>query len=156
MINHIQDTLDSLKSKFPEAGICILGDMNRLDVTQLCINNTLAQVVDKPTRGDAILDKIITNLDQFYTTPTIETPIGLSDHSTVSWLPKHNLKKQPNKTVTRSVRPIKDSGLREFGTWIVNHDWQKVLKHNNAIDSANAFYDTIHQRMERQNKTACY
>ncbi len=45
MINHIQDALDLVRANHPDAGICKLGDLNHLDVTRLCKNNKLQQVV---------------------------------------------------------------------------------------------------------------
>ena len=33
MINHIQDALDVVRINYPDAGICILGDLNHLDIT---------------------------------------------------------------------------------------------------------------------------
>ena len=90
MLNHMQDTLDMLNAKHPGAGICLLGDLNRLDISKLCRHNSLVQVVTKPTRGNAILDKIVTNIAGYYNTPDIGSPIGLSDHSTVIWLPNRN------------------------------------------------------------------
>ena len=137
MLNHIQDSLDSLRAKYPDAGICIMGDMNKLDVSSLCKNNKLIQVVDKPTRGNNILDKIITSFSNFYSTPIIGSPIGLSDHSTVIWLPNHYKPSVSNKSITRIVRPMKDSGIRQFGSWIVSHDWDEISQAKTAIDKTN-------------------
>ena len=149
MLNHIQDTLDLMRVQYPDAGICIMGDMNKLDVSQLCRNNNLVQVVDKPTRGNSILDKIVTNFAQFYSTPLIETPIGMSDHSTVAWFPKSNHSiKHTNATITKTVRPIKDSGIRSFGSWISSHDWREVYEQNNSQDCTNAFYNTLNEQMD--------
>ena len=41
----------------------------------------IKQVVDKPTRGAAILDLIITNLHHSYQSPQILAPLGSSDHN---------------------------------------------------------------------------
>ena len=111
--------------------------MNKLDVSSLCKNNKLIQVVDKPTRGNNILDKIITSFSNFYSTPIIGSPIGLSDHSTVIWLPNHYKPSVSNKSITRIVRPMKDSGIREFGSWIVSHDWDEISQAKTAIDKTN-------------------
>ena len=145
MLEHIQNTLDILRAKHPNAGFYIVGDVNRLDVASLCRNNGFKQVVDKPTRGNAILDKIITNVSEFYLPITIGSPIGPSDHSTVMWLPKKTVEKARSKPVTRTVRPIKDS---DFGTWIVDYDWKDVIGKCKAIESTDAFYDILKQRMD--------
>ena len=149
MIHHIQDTLDIVRAKHPDAGICILGDINHLDVKPLCNNNRLTQVVKQPTRGVATLDKILTNMTEFYHTPNIASPIGLSDHSTVMWFPKQHKGNSSNSFFKRTVRPIKESGIREFGTWITHYDWVEVHKHDSVTEKADAFYETLHQRLHR-------
>ena len=60
LIEHLLEGFDSIRTNYPDAGITLFGDINHLDTRQLCSGNGLIQVVDKPTRGDAILDKIIT------------------------------------------------------------------------------------------------
>ena len=108
MLEHIQNTLDTLRAKHPHAGFYIVGDVNRLNVSSLCKNNGFKQVVDKPTRGNAILDKIITNVSEYYSPITIGSPIGPSDHSTVMWLPRKTAETVKSKPVIRTVRPWLD------------------------------------------------
>ena len=45
----------------------------------------LKQLVDKPTRGDQILDLVLTNLPQLYDSNAVQTfpPFGMSDHNVV-------------------------------------------------------------------------
>ena len=55
MIHHIRNTctLDIVPAKHPDAGICILGDVNHLQVDvrcPLCNNNRLTQVVKQSTK----------------------------------------------------------------------------------------------------------
>ena len=145
---HIQDTLDILRAKHPDAGICILGDMNRLVDTNLCRNNGLSQIVTFPTRGDATLDKIITNFSAYYLPPQPFSPIGLSDHSAVSWFPNTNLAKRRNANITRTIRPMKDSGIREFGAWITQFDWSQVLETEGTIAKTDTFYEILQKGID--------
>ena len=62
LINHLLMTLDSLKSKHPDTGVVILVDFNRTNISLLCRAHSMKQFVDKATRGNAILDLIVTNL----------------------------------------------------------------------------------------------
>ena len=105
-LEHHAQTVDLIQTRHPDAGVVILGNMSNLDIESLCNGGNLTQVVDQPTRAQAILDKIITNVGKFYAKPLISAPIGLSDHSTVLWLPS-NLEKVPNKTYTKVVRPLR-------------------------------------------------
>ena len=88
LVNHIITTLDELKGKHPDMGVTILGDFNRTDIGPICRAHALTQVVNKPTREDAILDLIITNVKNFYDVPSVSSPVGCSDHVTIYWSPK--------------------------------------------------------------------
>ena len=83
LVNHIISTLDELKIKHPDMGITILGDFNRTEIRPICRAHALSQVVNKPTRVNAILDLIITNVKLFYDDPSVSSPVGSSDHVTI-------------------------------------------------------------------------
>ncbi|XP_072041244.1 uncharacterized protein [Amphiura filiformis] len=152
LIEHLLDSIDKISSKHPDAGISLIGDVNQLDITQiLAASHKFAQVVDKPgdkpTRGDSILDKIVTNLSTFYNTPIVSAPIGTSDHRTVLWTPKdHEIRS--NSVHIRKVRPLKDSNLREFGRWITSHTWTEVTEAANTGDKTSAFYKTLNSAIQ--------
>jgi hypothetical protein len=60
-------TLQSLLMTHPNAGIIISGDRNNIDIsTLLSIDPSLRQTVQRPTRGDKILDVIVTNLARYF------------------------------------------------------------------------------------------
>ena len=61
--------------------LSILGDFNYLNISDLLSNHDLSQIICEPTRGLAILDLVITNMQQFYKKPLILAPLGTSDHS---------------------------------------------------------------------------
>jgi len=50
-------------------------------------NYPLRQVVSGSTRKDALLDKIYTNMSDWYTRPVVISQIGLSDHKAVLMRP---------------------------------------------------------------------
>ena len=63
LVDHLTLTLQSLLSIHPGAGVIISGDRNDLSIpTLLSIDPSLRQTVQHGTRGDKILDVIITNL----------------------------------------------------------------------------------------------
>ena len=70
LIEYIIDSLDQVGSAFPDSGIVITGDFNKVNVADLLSSHNLKQVVREPTRGDNILDLIITNMAYFYSTST--------------------------------------------------------------------------------------
>ncbi|EDO42602.1 predicted protein, partial [Nematostella vectensis] len=57
---HLFQSLALVESKFPNSGILLTGDFNRLDVSGLLRHFRLKQIVKVPTRKDATLDLILT------------------------------------------------------------------------------------------------
>ena len=64
------------------SGVAVVGDFNRLPDGPLR-NYPLRQVVRGSTRKSALLDKIYTNMSEWYKLPTIIAQIGSSDHRAV-------------------------------------------------------------------------
>ena len=68
---------DFALSKFPNAGILLLGDVIELKLEYLCRGLHLKQVVNIPiTKGGSSLDVICTNLHKFYFEPEALPPLG--------------------------------------------------------------------------------
>ena len=86
-VTHIAERLDLLSRRHPSCGIILTGDFNRLPDTQIR-QFPLQQVVRAPTRGTATLDKIYTNVHNWYCEPHILPNIGKSDHMVVCLMPK--------------------------------------------------------------------
>ena len=61
---------------------------NRLKTRRLQNHFKLKQLVKFPTRGQATLDLILTNMAEKYAEPESFPPFGLSDHVTVIVAPK--------------------------------------------------------------------
>jgi len=79
MLTYIIDCLDQLSKDHPNLGIILLGDFNRLPDATLK-SFPLRQVVKASTRGSAILDKIFTNMFDWYSNPITLAAVGKSDH----------------------------------------------------------------------------
>ncbi|XP_033628919.1 uncharacterized protein LOC117291377 [Asterias rubens] len=141
LLDHISSTVDQILTRQPDSGIIVMGDFNRLELDPLLSNN-FTQIVDKPTREDAILDKIITNLASFYNPVEISSPLGLSDHRCVIVRPKSPIR-NTNTSKTRVVRPMKDSDVRECGSWLSDHDWLEVISTHDVTAKCTEFYETL-------------
>ena len=79
----------------------------------------MRQIVNFPTRGNNILDLILTNMKFFYDSPIKSPPFGLSDHVTVEVQPR--ALKRPKNSGTKAV--VMSSDLRPskrlaFGKYI--------------------------------------
>ena len=94
----------------------ISGDSNCLNLDPIVnLSSQLKQIVDKPTRGNAILEPVITDLHSFYQKPLIEAPLQSdtengeeSDHKIVLVKPLNNIEnKVENKVMFEKVRRTK-------------------------------------------------
>ena len=66
MLDYLSTTLTTIEGQYPGCGILLSGDFNRLNVSRLRTQFKLKQLVCKPTRGDQILDLVLTNFPQLY------------------------------------------------------------------------------------------
>ena len=142
LVTYLTEAADDIFRDHPGAGIIISGDMNRLNLSTLLTAHRLKQVVDKPTRHNIILDKIVTNLKQFYHPVELIAPIGQSDHNGILLKPKI-LPPHQNKTKIKQVRPMRESSIRSFGNWITQHDWSSVLNAQDVNEKCDSFYSEL-------------
>ena len=105
--------LSTIASCYPNCGILIAGDFNRLQITRLRNNFQLKQMVHFPTRGRRTLDLIRTNISEYYQDPIERPAFGLSDHASIELQPKERAHvKQPTITIkARDLRPSKRQKL---------------------------------------------
>jgi len=106
MTDHTVMCVDDITQKHPYAGVVILGDSNRLRDASLS-SYSLKQIVVGETRGRAMLDKIFTNIADWYKPSVILPEIGQSDHSTVLMLPNNQPRCQREGGGKRGLPPTK-------------------------------------------------
>ena len=147
-INYLIETLDHVRNKFPDCGIVLVGDFNNLDISDLLTGHDLNQIICEPTRGSAILDLVITNLQQFYKKPLILAPVGTSDHSVINWCPDDSLSRPRGKVIKRQRRFFPQSQLAAFGRWLTSHDWNLVSSEGSVEELVSDFTARITQAMD--------
>ena len=136
-MEYLISSLDSALFQFPNAAIMLVGDFNRIDYRFLCNHFNLRQTVQDPTRGNAILDLIFTNLSCYYNTPEILPGIGLSDHNSLIIRPLTTAKKHKAEKVLR--RTIKLSMKASFGRWLSTINWSFLETLPNCKEKLDAF-----------------
>jgi len=89
LIEHILSTNELLSTKYCDAGGLLYLEIliSLTYIAPLLSDKHSHQMVDKPTPGRNVLDKIITNISDFYGNVQITSQIGLSDHNTIFWFP---------------------------------------------------------------------
>ncbi|XP_071947377.1 uncharacterized protein [Antedon mediterranea] len=143
LLNHLRNSIDTIRSRRNLAKVIIAGDFNSVDISSLIKHVVdLHQVVKDKTRGDKILDLIISDLKDFYMTPTIQAPLGKSDHNVIIWKPLNSIKCN-DKMVTKIFKPCTDSSMRSFGNWITKFDWSQVYNIKDVDDKVNIMNDTL-------------
>ena len=88
ILDHLFLSLRLAESCYPNCGLTVAEDFNRLNVKGLQKHFRLKQIVKKPTRKDAILDCVLTNIHDYYNAPQILPSFVLSDHNTITVSPK--------------------------------------------------------------------
>ena len=117
----------------------------------------LRQIVTQCTYKNKILDVILTNLHSAYSVPVIVPPVPAddpsngapSDHSTPVVYPRSGGdNSQSREYITRISRPLPESGIREFGQWIISEDWSCILENENPSEQVLAFERLIQDKMD--------
>ena len=66
MLNHLASTLTTIEGEFIGCGLLLSGDSNRLSVKRITTQFRVKQPLNKPTRGERILDLVLTSLPHLY------------------------------------------------------------------------------------------
>ena len=125
---YLIDTIDVVCNRYPDCGIAILGDFNKLDTSDLTLHHNLKQVVECTTRESSILDLIVTNISKYYYSPVQNAPLGTSDHNIITWVPlskdsrNHDLGDFLPKRKC-AMRLFPKSSIDAFGRWTYRHSW---------------------------------
>ncbi|XP_022808365.1 uncharacterized protein LOC111345348 [Stylophora pistillata] len=117
IMEYLIKCLSTIESCYPNFGIPIAGDFNRLQITHLRNNFQLKQIVHFPTRGRRTPDSVLTNISEYYQDPIERLPFGLSDHASIELQPKERAHvKQP--TITIKTRDLHPSKRQAMGTYL--------------------------------------
>ena len=142
LYDHLITSLDKILASYPTAGVIVMGDFNQFDSKRLCRNTSLKQIVKKPTRGNATLDLIFTNMKRCYNDPEILPAIGQSDHTSVLLHPVSN-DHRPNTITKVWVRKRKQSNMQAFGRFLLDLNWNVLSQLPDCQKMCDLFYDII-------------
>ena len=147
MREHLFRSLSLAESKCPNCALIVAGDFNRLGIKSLKKHFRLKQIVKKPTRKDAILDLILTNLHDFYDDPRHFPPFGLSDHNTIAAEPRTRVSSRSTKYVFK--RDMRASRKAEMGRFLSGMDWPSLFtSFESCEDMLSMFCETIHAGLD--------
>ena len=159
LIDFISNTYHHLKStKYPSASFALGGDINDLRVELLLnISPMFKQTVNQATRGKKILSVIVTDLWNFYQNPEI-LPALQPDVMGIGKPSDHNVpfaKTYTDRRMMRKknyslkvIRPFPDSGISEFGQWILNENFSPVAAAVSTTDMVSEFEHLMCNKMD--------
>ena len=119
-----------------------MGDFNQFDFRRLCRNTSLKQIVKKPTRGNATLDLIVTNMKNWYNDPEILLAIKMSDHMSILLHPVSTYH-HPDNITKVWVRKRKQSNMLAFGRFLSGLNWNVFSQLPDCQKMCDLFYDII-------------
>ena len=158
LLDHLLSNSLNLLSKYPNAGLCIGGDRNNLNISPL-LNGIpkLSQLVTKPTYQHKVLDIILTNMSNLYCVPIITPPVqpdnpqygSPSDHSTPVAIPlATDTVQQTREYVVKVTRPLPESGILEFGEWLCKEDWKELSDTIDPTEQALIFEKNMQLKLD--------
>ena len=141
--SHVVDVIDYVTSKMKNVTFVIGGDVNKstmTDVTSLA--HTMRQHVDRPTRGNNILDIIISDMRSV--SCTILPPLSPEINSTTCAPSNHEIPvcmllypSTNAKYVKLSRRKLKPNAVESFKKEFEEIDWEQLHQIENPDDQAN-------------------
>jgi len=145
-IAYIPDCLDAVSKLHPGLGILLIGDFNQLPDSAIH-NFPLTQIVRRPTRGKAILDKMFTDCRDWYNEPEILPPVSGSDHCGVLLLAHANSKYHPTR-VTKYRHCYDQNRKTLFAEELQCVSWLLLYQAQSCSDMVNMFYTVMMQLID--------
>jgi len=142
--------------------LVVLGDFNHCDICRKsstascrqsrrfleCIeDNCLSQVIDSPTRGDAILDLLVTSATELIRDVKVGGSVGCSDHALVEFADLRDMGQAKSKVRTLNFRKAK---FQLFKVLVSRTPWKTVLRDKGAEQSWQLFKDAFHGALDPQ------
>ncbi|KAK4827894.1 hypothetical protein QYF61_022317 [Mycteria americana] len=111
-----------------------------------CIeDNSLSQVIDSPTRGDVILDLMVTNTSQLIGDIKTGGSLGCSDHALVEFAVLRDMGQAESKARTLNFRK---ANFQLFKELVNRTPWETALRDKGAEQSWQIFKDAFHRAQE--------
>ena len=139
LIFHITTSVQYLKRKYENPLFFVMGDFNDLPISTICTFCDFKQEVKVNTRGEAILDLILTNRsNNLFEEPSSLPKFGDSDHFPILYLPKKYVPPK-NVKIIEKRRKFPKSSKNQFGAWITRFNWRQFYDISDPKDKIGYF-----------------
>ena len=145
------DKIDNVMEIFPTFDVILCGDLNRLNISQLCISMNLRNTFDRPTYGNSQLDYILLS-DDLCSGYTISEfpPIDLSKTPHICLLAVPKSTHRDATCVFRQVYDLRSSNVSSFVMELGCVDWSFVGdKELSLHDKCEKFHDTLQLAVDK-------
>ena len=139
---YIVNCIDKLNHSYSNVAFFICGDFNQLQTGTFNRHLCFKQIVNFPTRGSNILDKIFTNCSDFYSSPISVPPLGKSDHCCI-FVSSSGVQTECASSITVKRRRFNDNVIQAIGLDLCNTPWHQMYRLDDSQQQANFFYGVI-------------
>ena len=147
LTNHIINAVDHIKRVHPYAKTIITGDFNQYPEKHVKHHLCLKQTVTKPTRGNVILDKFLTDMVCFYPDCIVTAPVANSDHNAIVAYPSIQYDKGVSKYVETKVNGMNERSF--FAYDIQRIRWEEMYQLQNCEQKVKFFTEKLQSLMQR-------
>ena len=153
-IEHIIYSIHLLRAKYNnEINFCIGGDFNKTPINDILESyGALKQICSVPTRKQATLEILLSDLHTLYYPPTTLPPLQVdtdkkgkdSDHDIVIFAPNSNIQyRVSRKKKVIKTRPIQESKLNQFEKEVANFQWHSNFEDKTVDEQTEIFHNFL-------------
>ena len=142
--DYVCEDIEQFLETEPNFKVIIAGDLNNFSTTEIEDTFNLIQVVESPTRGTAILDKILgdKSLIKMYRNVLVGPTLDNSDHKSVLM----SSSKPPISYHVQRVYDFRNSHIEKFRKFLRSYPWHSFFSSPIGIEEkCNSFYEVIHE-----------
>ena len=147
MSQHLINSFDVIKQKFPASGFIIVGDFNHMKDSYFKKSCQVTQIVHKPTHMKSVIDLCYTTLSEFYKEPEHLPGIGLSKHHTLLFSPLTHKPRKPQSFIVYK-RNQSHENRTKLKQAIINIDWSDLFRANSCEEKFNIFQKTLNELID--------
>jgi hypothetical protein len=149
MSDHIIHCVDQIRRKHPYSGVMITGDFNRMPDHRIKSMLQVKQTVSSPTRENATLDKLFTDMVCFYPVTVVGAAIGSSDHNSIISYPASSRPVRDNTAKTTTTRVMGHNEKVMFAHELQQQRWEPLYRLPTCTEQLTYFLTTITELMEK-------
>jgi len=142
LIDYIETCIEKLNQDYPAALIVLAGDTNQLSNEDMIESTGLTQIVNQPTRGANILDRVYVSNPQMYNIVRVVTSVVTSDHKAVVVCTDNNPVTRPTSMTRRTYRPITLNQHANFLKYVSTAHLYDTSSESDTQTQFDKFYST--------------